>query len=268
MSNEPAAPTGEVRLECDGPIAWIIVDNPARRNAVNYTMWRQMTESVAAADADPAVRVMVIRGGGEENFISGADISEFENNRNDAKAAQDYEGNNGAAFAAIRDAKKPTIAMIRGFCMGGGVGVAVACDLRIAAEGSIYAVPAAKLGVGYPPNAFADVVNLVGPSAAKMLYFSAGRIDHTEALRVGLVDKIVAADALQETTADLAKTISINAPLTIHASKAAINALCGDPAEINWDELNALRDICFNSEDFAEGRRAFMEKRKPVFKGR
>ncbi len=268
MADDTESAVGSVRIDLAPPIGWLIVDNPARRNAVNLDMWRQFAPGLEELEDHPDIRVIVLRGGGDEIFISGADISEFETTRRDAASARDYEHADGSAFAALRQATKPTIAMIRGYCLGGGVGLAVACDLRIAAHGTVFGIPAARLGIGYPPSAFRDVVKLIGPSAAKMLYFTAGRVDHDEALRIGLVDRIVQPDILESETHAIAATIGANAPKTIRAAKAAIDLLTGAPEDADWARVHALTDACFDSEDFAEGRRAFLEKRKPVFRDR
>ncbi|MCC2110821.1 MAG: enoyl-CoA hydratase/isomerase family protein [Hyphomicrobiales bacterium] len=259
----------ETRLfaEFDPPIGRLVIANAARRNAVNLAMWQAIPEAIRSLDEDPEIRVIIVRGEGDVAFVSGADISEFETVRADAESARAYEAANAAAFSAIRDTQKPTIAMIRGFCMGGGIGIAAACDLRFAGDDAVFAVPAARLGVGYPPEAIRDVVNLVGPSGAKSLFFTAARIDHLAALQVGLIDTVVPAAELEAETDRIAATIAENAPLTLRAAKAAIAAVAGDPAAADWQSVRALADACFDSADYAEGRTAFLEKRRPKFTG-
>ncbi|MBA5777623.1 enoyl-CoA hydratase/isomerase family protein [Stappia sp. F7233] len=269
MTSSPSpAPRGSVRTEIDGPLGWLVIDNPARRNAITLAMWREIPLAVARLAGDEAVRVIVLRGAGERTFIAGADISEFETTRKDAVSARTYEAANAAAFDALRDCAKPTIAMIRGFCLGGGLGLAMACDMRIAEEGSVFGIPAARLGVGYPPDAVRDAVKLVGPSRAKELFFTARQIGAAEALKIGLIDRIAPADGLDVEIGSLVAAISENAPLTIQAAKAAIDAVSGDPDRTDWAHVRNLAEACFDSADFAEGRRAFLEKRVPRFSGR
>jgi len=265
---DASPPAGEIRLELAPPLAWLIVDNPARRNAVSKAMWQAIPERLDEVAANPEIRVLILRGAGEKTFVSGADISEFETTRRDARTAADYEQRNASAFADLRNLAIPTIAMIRGFCLGGGMGLAAACDLRVAARGSVFGIPAARLGVGYPPDAYRDVVRLVGASAAKRLFFTADRIDAEAALALGLIDLMIEEEDLETYTQSLAATIADNAPLTIRAAKKAIDLITGDPAEADWQALQEMTDRCFDSADFAEGRTAFLEKRRPKFVGK
>ena len=261
------APDPRLRIAIEAPIGWLIVDHPERRNAVSLSMWKALPVLVAALEADPSVRVIVLAGGGEQAFVSGADIAEFAEVRRDAASAHAYEETNEAAFAALRMAAKPTVAMIRGPCFGGGVGLAAACDLRVAADDAVFSIPAARLGIAYPPPAIADVVALVGQSRAKDLFFTARRVGHAEALSIGLVDRVVAAASLRDETLALAATIAGNAPLTLAAAKTAIAAaVTGDPAAAA--RARAAAEACFSSADFAEGRDAFLAKRTPRFTGR
>ena len=257
-----------IELEIESPIGWLVLDNRARRNAVTLDMWRKIPEAIAALNENDAVRVIILRGAGEETFVSGADISEFSTARRDARNAQDYENTNLIAFDAIRASAKPTIAMIRGFCIGGGMGIAAACDLRFAAEGSRFAIPAAHLGLGYPPAAVRDIVALVGKARAKDLFFSARRAEADEALAIGLIDRLVGDADLERHTRAYAGNIAENAPLTIAAAKAAIEALTGDPATADWEAVETSAARCFDSADFTEGRTAFLEKRTPQFTGK
>ena len=188
--------------------------------------------------------------------------------RKDAQTARAYEDTNSAAFDALRACAKPTIAMIRGFCMGGGVGLSVACDLRLAGEDARFAIPAARLGVGYPASAVRDVVKLIGPARAKDLFYSARRIEAGEAFSLGLVERVIRADELETETRAYAQAVATGAPLSQRAAKAAIDAVTGDPAAADWPAIEALTDACFDSADFAEGRTAFLERRDPVFTGR
>ena len=198
-------PDPRLRIAVEAPIGWLIVDHPERRNAVSLAMWKALPALVATLEADPDVRVIVLAGGGDQAFVSGADIAEFAEVRRDAASARAYEDVNEAAFASLRTAAKPTVAMIRGPCFGGGVGLAAACDLRVAADDAVFSIPAAKLGIAYPPPAIADVVALVGASRAKDLFFTARRLGHAEALAIGLVDRVVPAADLRTETLALAE---------------------------------------------------------------
>lgn len=257
-----------IRVEVEGAIGRLVVDNPERRNAVSLGMWKAIPGAVAALVADPDVRVIVVRGAGDLAFVSGADISEFTTVRKDAASARAYEASNADAFFALRHAPKPTIAMIRGFCLGGGMGLAVACDLRIAAADAVFGIPAARLGVGYPPDCIADVVAAVGPQRAKELFFTARRLSATEALEIGLLTAVHPIEALENEAIDLATVIAHNAPLTLRAAKAAIDAVVDGALVERRERLVALTDACFASADFAEGRTAFLDKREARFHGR
>jgi enoyl-CoA hydratase/carnithine racemase len=260
------SPTPKLALSLDGAVGTVAIDNPARRNAIDLEMWRALPEVMRALAADDRVRAIVIRGAGDGPFASGADIAEFETVRADAAGGRAYEAANEAAFWAVARAGVPVIAMVRGFCLGGGFGLGLACDLRVAGDDAVFGIPAGRLGVGYPPGAMRLVVAAVGAQAAKDLFFTARRIDAAEALRLGAVGRVAPASGLEEAVAELARTVAGNAPLTLRAAKAAIDAAAGladegaDPA--------ALADACFDSEDYREGRRAFLEKRAPVFRGR
>jgi enoyl-CoA hydratase/carnithine racemase len=252
----------------DGAVGWLSVHNPARRNAVTLEMWRTLPGALAALAATPGLRCVVLRGAGDATFVAGADISEFATLRKDARSAQAYEASNVAAFDALHDCPLPTIAMVRGFCLGGGLGLAAACDLRIADETAQFGIPAARLGIAYPPSAIADIVRLVGPSRAKMTFFTAQRLDATQAREAGLVDMLVAPRDLDAATRDLAATIALGAPLTLAAAKAGIDAVAGGMSPENLAACEQLANACFDSADFAEGRSAFLEKRPPRFTGK
>ncbi len=267
-SQSNPAPAGRIDVEISGPVGWLVIDNPTRRNAVTLAMWRDIPRAVQELCEDDAVRVIVVRGAGEETFVAGADISEFATTRADSETARGYEEANAAAFDALRQCPKPTVAMIRGYCLGGGLGLAVACDMRMAEAGSQFSIPAARLGVGYPPSAIRDVVKLVGPQRAKDLFFTARRVAAEEALRIGLIDRLTVAGGLETELAALLTAISENAPLTQIAAKAAIDAISGDPEAADWSTIQRLSEACFDSSDFAEGRSAFLEKRPPRFEGR
>ncbi|MBV5266007.1 enoyl-CoA hydratase [Pinisolibacter aquiterrae] len=272
-SETPAVVTLEsadprIRIEVEGAVGRLVVANPERRNAVSLAMWQAIPGAVAALVAHPDVRVIVVRGDGDLAFVSGADISEFATVRKDAASARAYEASNAEAFSALRHATKPTIAMIRGFCLGGGMGLAVACDIRIAADDAVFGIPAARLGVGYPPDCIADVVAAVGPQRAKEMFFTARRMTAAEALEIGLLAAVHSVEALENEAIDLATVIAHNAPLTLRAAKAAIDAVVDGALPTRRETLVALTDACFASADFAEGRTAFLEKREAKFHGR
>lgn len=255
---------GQVDTTIAGGIGWLIFDNPARRNAMTAAMWRQTAQAAAAFAENPAVRVVVMRGAGAEAFVSGADISEFEQARADSTGAQAYEAASAAAFAALEGLDKPLVAMIAGFCFGGGVAIAMKADLRLAQHDALFSIPAARLGIAYPPDSVRDLVGLVGPANAKDILFSARRFDAAEAWRMGLVNAVSAPGALATDVDALAATLVENAPLSMLAAKACVDHV----ARGADDRAEALVARCFDSADYAEGRRAFMEKRRPTFQGR
>ena len=254
--------------EKDGPVGRMIFNNPERRNAVSLDMWQAAEAIIEDFVADDAIRVIVLTGAGDKSFVSGADISKFEEERGSPEAIERYNAIVSRANDAITTAPKPTIAMIRGFCMGGGVGLAVCCDLRICADNSQFGVPAARLGLGYGHSNMRKLVDVVGPSTAKEIFFTARRFTAGEALAMGLVNRVVPDSELESYVADYAARIAENAPLTVRAAKITVGELVkdADDRDIAACEEAVLR--CFESEDYIEGRRAFMEKRKPAFTGR
>lgn len=258
--------TDKMIAEKDGGIGWLIFNNPERRNAMSLEMWQATATILDDYARDPAIRVVVMRGSGDKAFVSGADISQFESRRANAEAAAQYASISKAGAKAMETLEKPLIAMIRGFCIGGGLAIAMRADIRIASEDSQFGIPAAKLGIAYAADSVRALVSLVGPAQAKTILFTGRFIDAPKALNLGLINEMVAVDALEATVRDLAATISVNAPLSIKASKQTIDGLVSGTLDA---ALSArLTDECFNSADYAEGRRAFMEKRKPVFAGR
>jgi enoyl-CoA hydratase/carnithine racemase len=267
--SETSMPGSEPQIltHVEGQIGVVTIDNAPRRNAVTLAMWRAIPHAMSALDTDDNVRVIVLRGAGDTAFVSGADISEFADIRRDAESARAYEADNMAAFRAVRDTSKPTIAMITGPCIGGGLGLALACDMRIAGTSAHFAIPASKLGLAYPPDGMADIVAAVGPARAKELFFTARRVKADEALQIGLVGEVVADEDLPAFVETLALTIAANAPLTIRAAKAAIASLGPNAATDAVDVATRLADAAYDSADFREGCAAFLEKRKPKFKG-
>jgi len=230
-------------------------------------MWRQIPELAAELDADRDVHVIVMRGAGDEAFVSGADISEFSELRIGDTAAQ-YDADNVRAFDALHAVKKPLIAMIHGFCIGGGVALASCADLRYAADDAVFAVPAARLGLGYPLSGAQHLVRLLGPAHAKELFFTARRFPAQQALRLGLLTEVVPKDELDARVREVAEEIANNAPLTIRAFKLAAQELLKPAAERSEEAATEAIKACFFSEDYREGVQAFLGKRKPKFTGR
>ena len=265
-----AATTAKVptlELVIEGSLAWIVADNQERMNALTAAMWEAVPRLVAKAEAHAGVRVVVLRGAGERAFSAGADITEFESART-GENAKAYDRLNHDAFTAISSAHKPTIAMIHGFCLGGGLGLAAACDLRLAGDTAQFAIPAAKLGLGYNPRWVRPLLALAAPARVKELLLTGRRFSASEAERMGLVNRVVGADRLEAETRALALEIAANAPLTVRAAKQAVDELWRHPEHPDTRALDAAVEACFHSEDYAEGRRAFLDKRKPRFEGR
>ncbi len=249
----------------DGHIGWMTFNNPERRNAMSLEMWEAVGEIMADFQADENIRVVVMHGAGDKAFVSGADISQFEKMRADAAMTEKYNARAEAGRKAIRDFDRPIIAMIRGFCMGGGLGIAMSADLRFAAEGSTFGIPAARLSIAYTGDNIVNLYNLVGPSRAKDILYSARRFDEQEALSIGLINRVFAVDKLEDETRIYCETLADNAPLSIKAHKVIL----GELSKKNPDQskIDAVAAMCFDSADYKEGRTAFMEKRKPVWQG-
>ena len=252
----------------DGAIGWMIFNSPARRNAVSVDMWAAMPAILGAFEADNEIRAIVLAGAGENAFIAGADISEFDQKRGSAEAVKEYEAISASAHRALVGATKPTIAMIRGVCVGGGVAVALGCDLRIAADDGRFAVPAAKLGLGYGYGGIKRLIDVVGPAFAMEIFYTARLFDAAEALHMGLVNRVVPAAELESYVRNYAATIAANAPLTMAAVKQAVGEALKDESRRDLQSVQKAVDACFASDDYKEGRRAFMDKRKPKFNGR
>ena len=259
---------GRVHIVKEPPIGWLVFDHPERHNAISFEMWQAIPALAAALEDDRDVRVVILRGAGEAAFVSGADISEFERTRTGAQAAQAYEEIGIEAFEAVATLGKPVLAMIHGFCVGGGMALALSADLRYAADDAQLAIPAARLGLGYHATGLAALVRLVGPSTAKEVLFTARRLGAGEALARGLVNDVFAKPALEEHVRAIATGIAENAPLTLRSAKRVIGELARESGERDRDAIRRSILACFESEDYREGVRAFLAKRKPVFQGR
>ena len=251
-----------------GSVGTLTFNNPQRHNAVSLEMWQDANAALEALARDPAVRVVVLTGAGGKAFVSGADITKFESERSTMEAVETYNAAVERFSQTLLDYPKPTIAMIRGYCIGGGVGIAVCCDLRICNEASRFGVPAAKLGLGYALDSIRRLMNLVGPQFVNEMLFTARQFDASEAFHMGFVNKVVADGEIEDYIRKMAETIAGNAPLTIRAVKGIVRQLLLDPAAKDADACDALVKQCFESADYQEGRRAFLEKRKPVFSGK
>jgi enoyl-CoA hydratase len=263
-----AEQTADILVEHQGPVATVLFNRPKMRNAISLAMWREIARVTDGLVKDDSVRAIVYRGAGTQAFASGADISEFEENRKDTATSLRYNEATAAAYGAIRECPKPTVAMIYGFCIGGAMGVAMACDLRFAAEGAKFGIPAARLNIIYPSEAIGQLVDLVGPAYAKDILYSARTLDAREALTIGLVQRLVPEAELERMTAEYLDGVTANAPQSVRGSKQAIQFYLAGYTEERRQRLRELAREAFESADYKEGTRAFLEKRRPKFQGR
>lgn len=259
--------TDKIITEQSGDIARIIFNQPEKRNAVSLEMWEAVEKAATAFAADDSVRILILSGAGGKAFVSGADVSKFETERASKEAVAHYNATTKRVYDLIESFEKPTIAQIDGFCVGGGVALALCCDLRICGQGSQFAIPAAKLGLGYGFPGLKRLVDVVGPSFAKEIFFTARRFDAEEARTMGLVNRVVEDDRVGEAAEETARTIAANAPMTLASVKYIVGQTLKPESERDLAECDARVKACFDSQDYIEGRRAFLEKRKPAFVG-
>ena len=250
----------------EGAVGHLVFNNPERRNAVSVDMWEAIPRVLADFESDAEVRAIVLSGAGDKAFVSGADISQFDKQRSAAEAVQHYEEIAEKAQASIQNCDKPVIAMIRGYCLGGGLNIAVLCDLRIAADDARFGIPAAKMGLGYRASSMKNLVDTVGAPYAREIMLTARQFTAAEAKDMGLVHKVVSVSDLEKTVAEYTQTLAGNAPLTMRAAKRIISEV----VKSDYDAAKCKTWVkeCFESEDYKEGKKAFAEKRKPVFQGK
>jgi enoyl-CoA hydratase len=266
--NEKNFADGKILKSVAEGVGVVTFNNPEKRNAMSLEMWEGLGQALTELRDDAKVRVVILTGAGDKAFMSGADISQFEKTRHNAQASEEYSRRSEAQRALLASYPKPTIACIRGFCLGGGMQVAMLADIRIASANSQFGIPAAKLGIAYGYDGLKHLVSLVGPSWSRLLLYTGMRIDAAEAERIGLVDRMVDDADLWNATCEIARTISDNAPLAVQAAKITIAQVLKDADQRDMAAIKAIGTACMDSEDFREGRRAFMEKRKPHFKGK
>lgn len=261
--------SGTIRIERDGPIGMLIIDHPQLRNALNAQMWRDLCARSAELDADPQIRVIIMRGSGDQAFVAGADISEFSTLRMGAEAER-YDEENTQTFVVLHGLRKPLLALIHGFCIGGGVAIAICADMRYAADDAVFAVPAARLGLGYPLSGAQNLVSVLGQAHARELFLTGRRFSAHEAQRLGLVNEVLPKAELDAYVRKVALTIADNAPLTMTAFKFSAATMDG-PTPTAVSEVERARaaiHACFGSADYREGIEAFLGKRAPRFEGR
>jgi enoyl-CoA hydratase/carnithine racemase len=257
-----------LRVDKRGGVGWIVFDQPAKRNALNNAMWRGIAPAMKAFDADPQVRCVAFRGAGSEAFSAGADISEFESQRASEESVGQYDGLLDQVLHAIQDSRKPSVAMIHGFCLGGGLEIALACDLRYCGASAQFGIPAARLGLAYNVEGHKRLLETVGHARAREIMFLGRRYPASDALAMGLVNAVLPDNELEKFVEEILKNLSDNAPLAIANSKTLIEEFVKSAGEPDQAAMAAAMKRCTESADYKEGRKAFMEKRKPRFEGK
>ena len=263
----PGELTGRVLAEKQGPVGWLVFNNPERRNAVSIDMWEAIPRALERFEADAELRVIVLAGAGDKAFVSGADISQFESQRSGAEGVQRYEEIAEGAQLRLQRCDKPVLAMIRGYCLGAGVNIALSCDLRIAADDARFGIPAARMGLGYRVSSTKNLVDTIGAANTREMLITARQYGAADAQRIGMVQRVVPAAALEAELLETCAGVSANAPLTMRTAKRIVRELLKPAGSFDEAACKALVRECFESSDYKEGRRAFMEKRTPAFKG-
>jgi enoyl-CoA hydratase len=257
-----------LQVEKRGAVGWIVFNQPAKRNAINNEMWRGIAPALQKFDADPEVRCVVFRGAGTDAFAAGADISEFESVRSDKAAVADYDGLLDRVLHSIQDSPKPSVAMVYGYCMGGGLEIALACDLRYTGASGQFGIPAAKLGLAYNVEGHKRMLETIGHARTREIMFLGRRYPADEALAMGLVHRVLPDAELEAYVNDVIRTLCDNAPLSIANTKTILEQFVKSSGSPDPARMAAAIDRCAKSADYVEGRRAFMEKRKPRFQGK
>jgi enoyl-CoA hydratase/carnithine racemase len=272
IARAPAFAAGQMTerliVEKQGPIGWIVFNNPERRNALSIDMWEAIPKALDRFEADAEIRAIVLTGAGEKAFVSGADISQFDQARADSAGVQRYEEIAEGAQLRLQQCDRPVLAMIRGYCLGGGLNIALASDLRVAADDARLGIPAARIGLGYRASSTKNLVDTIGPANAREVLLTGRQFTADEALAMGLVNRVVPAAALQDAVLEYCGLFADNAPLTMRTAKRIIREVLKSHAGFDAAACRAYVQECFESADYAEGRRAFKEKRRPIFSGK